>query len=345
MTRCNSIPFRVAIYLCLVFLLYFSQAMAQSSTQIILLETMDVDVVTDRSHWFKVQLEELGYIQGRTLELTTLKAGGSLERAEILLKNALKNSKPDLVVTNATLASQVAAKILEGTNIAQLFVTVADPVGAGLVERIGVPSGRNITGRVHNISIDTKIKLVLQLIGNKVKSRPIRFGYIHLNYPSAIGDLKRLNAAAEQNDIVFVPYKIEYRYVSEKMDDLLKDLSIGIKQLDGKIDFLWDPLDPFAESTQYHDMIQSDANVPVVFGVNEISARLGALMFVAPEPEADGREVAILADRILKGEKPGSIPVIPPFKFRLGVNLTTAEKMGILVPPDILKLAGKNVYR
>jgi len=69
------------------------------------------------------------------------------------------------------------------------------------------------------------------------------------------------------------------------------------------------------------------------------------LMFVAPEPEADGREVAILADRILKGEKPGSIPVIPPFKFRLGVNLTTAEKMGILVPPDILKLAGKNVYR
>lgn len=345
MVGCYFIPFRVAIYSCVVFFLCLSQAMAQDSKQILLLETMDVQVVRDRSHWIKVQLAELGYIQGSNLDLITLKAGGNSERAEFLLKNALKKSKPDLVVTNATLASKSAAKLLKGTGIPQLFMTVADPVGAGLVEKTGVPSGKNITGRVHNISIDIKIKLVLKLIGNIVKHRPIRFGYIHLKYPSAIGDIKRLNAAAEKNNIVFVPYEIEYREFPQKIDDLLNDLLIGLKKLDGKIDFLWEPLDPFAESSRYNTMMQSKASVPIAFGVNEKSVRLGALMFIAPDAEADGREVGILADRILKGENPGSIPVIPPLKFRLGINLTTAEKMGIVVHPDILKLAGENVFR
>jgi putative ABC transport system substrate-binding protein len=132
------------------------------------------------------------------MNLTVLKANGSSQLAESQLKASLREKKPNLVVTNATLASKAAVRILKGTNIPQLFVTVSDPVGSKIVEKIGVPTGKNITGRVHNITRETKVKLVLQLIGNKVKKRPIRYGYIHSTYPSSMGDIQKLKALAEK---------------------------------------------------------------------------------------------------------------------------------------------------
>ena len=68
-------------------------------------------------------------------------------------------------------------------------------------------------------------------------------------------------------------------------------------------------------------------------------------MHITPNLEAAGREVALLADKILKGKDPGQIPVTPPLKFDLGFNLSTALKLKIVIPPDMLKLAGKNIYR
>ncbi len=331
-------------FLLVSFLIQPSGAAGKFKT-IILLETMDVKVVIDRSHWFQVQMKELGYKEGINMELIILKAKGNYPLAESLLKNVLEKRKPDLVLSNATLASQAAKKLLKGTNIPQLFFTVADPVGAGLVESIGPSTGKNITGRVHNITRETKVKLVLRLIGAQIKTRPIRFGYIHSNYSSSMGDLNELEKIAKKNkDITFIPYEIEYKDFPENIDYMLKEMSKGLKQLDGKIDFLWEPLGPFAESIKYNEILKQEATVPVVYGVNRDSLQIGALINIEPDAEAEGREVGLLADRILNGEAPGDIPVIPPIKFNLGVNLTTAQKMNIVIPPDILKLAKGNIF-
>ncbi len=328
------------------FLLQPSLGVAGKLKYIILLETMDVKVVRDRSHWFQVQMKDLGYKEGINMELIVLKAKGNYQLAESLLKDALDKGKPDLVLSNATLASQAAAKLLKGTNISQLFFTVADPVGAGLVENIGQSTGKNITGRVHNISRETKVKLVLRLIEAKTQARPIRFGYIHSTYPSSMGDLRQLEKIAKKNEkITFVPYEIQYKDFPESIDYMLKELSKGLKQLDGKIDFLWEPLGPFAENIKYNELLKEEATVPVVYGINRESLQVGALINIEPDAEAEGREVGLLADRILNGEDPGDIPVIPPIKFNLGVNLTTAQKMNIVIPPDILKLAKGNLFR
>jgi len=151
--------------------------------------------------------------------------------------------------------------------------------------------------------------------------------------------------AAKDKNIAYVPYEIQYREFPDNIDPMLKDLSIGLKQLEGKIDFIWAPLGPFAESAEYNKLVQTQSSVPMIFGVNKQSVQLGALLFIEPDAEAEGREVGVLADRILKGERAGSIPVIPPLKFKMGINLTTAQKMDIVVPPDILELIGKNIYR
>ena len=341
----NSALLQIAICSFFLLLSNSSLGMEKDFKRIILLESMDVKVVRERSYWFAVQLRDLGYREGVNMELLVLKANGSAERAESLLQEALEKGSPDLVVSNATLASVATAKLLKATSIPQLFITVSDPVGAGLVEKTGIPSGKNITGRVHDISKETKVKLVLRLIKDKVKTRPIRFGYIHSSYPSSVSDIRQLNAIAASNmDITFVPYQIAYKQYPQHIDYMLEELSKGVKKLEGNIDFFWEPLGPFAESIEYNKLLQSAASVPVVYGVNRQSSQTGALMYLAPDPEAEGREVGGLADNILKGEPAGEIPVIPPVKFNLGINVTTAQKMNIVIPPDILKLAKENIF-
>lgn len=345
--RCfDSVLFKSTISSCLMVLLFASLCMGNDFNRILLLETMDVKVVTDRSHWLLLQLKELGYREGINMKLTVLKAKGNYQLAESLLKEYLEKNNPDLVISNATLASKAASRILKDTAIPQLFVTVSDPVGAGLVDKIGVSSGKNITGRVHNITREIKINIVLRLIGDKIKTRPIRFGYLYSSYASSVNDLRQLKAiAAKNNNITYIPYKIQYREFPDNVDQMLKDLSIGLKELEGKIDFLWAPFGPFAESAGYNKLVQTQTSVPMIFGVNEKSVQSGALLFMAPDSEAEGREVGILADRILKGEQAGRIPVIPPLKFKMGINFTTAQKMDIVVPPDLMELIGKNIYR
>ncbi len=72
-------------------------------------------------------------------------------KAEQLLRKAIAAKRPVLVVTNATLASQVARRVLEGSGTPMIFMTVSDPVGAGLIREIGVSTGTFVTGRVHTI--------------------------------------------------------------------------------------------------------------------------------------------------------------------------------------------------
>jgi len=344
--RRNALKLFFVFLFIITFLIPLSSVVASQSKYIILLETMDVKEVTDRSHWLQVQMKELGYDEGINMELVVLKAKGNYQLAESLLKNAIKKRKPDLVLSNATLASQTAAKLLDGTNIPQLFFTVSDPVGAGLVKSIGPSTGKNITGRVHSVVREIKVKLVLRLIEDQIKTRPIRFGYIHTTYASSMGDLHHLKKIAEKNkEIVFIPYEIPYKDFPKNIDYMLKELSKGLKELDGKIDFLWEPKGPFAESIEYNKLLKEETTVPVVYGANKLSSQAGALIYLAADAESDGREVALLADRILNGEDPGDIPVIPPIKFNLGINLTTAQKLNIIVPPDILKLAKGNLFR
>ena len=96
---------------------------------------------------------------------------------------------------------------------------------------------------------------------------------------------------------------------------------------------------------KYTQTLLENSNVPIVLGTKLDSVKMGALMHVTPNLEASGRETALLADKILKGEDPGQIPVAPPLHFDVGLNLTTALRLKIVIPPDMLQLAGEHVYR
>lgn len=312
--------------------------------RIFLLETMPVPVVLEHSKWFINELNNLGYNKGKNLDLIVLQANGDRLRAKQILRKAIEKTPPDIVVTNATLASQAAMKVLKDTQIPMVFMTVSDPVGAGIIRKIGVPTGLNITGRVHMINRETRINMAMQLAGRKTSQKPIGIGFIHSTYPSAVGDFKRLQSAGNRKDIIFHPYEIDYKEVPEGIPEMLEDVVQGIAFLEDRIDFWWEPSGPLGELTEYTQLLVERSKRPIIMGTKIKSVMLGALMHLTPSIEGSGREVARIVDAVLKGRHPGSIPPLPPADFDIGVNLGTAVKYGIVIPPDILKLAGDNVF-
>ena len=250
------------------------------------------------------------------------------------------------MVTNATLASQVAAPILAEAKIPQLFFTVSDPVGAGLIEEIGVPTGANITGRVFTLPRETKLEMVMRLVGQKISGRPVRFGFIHADYSSARGDLEMLAAEGRRRgDAVFRGRAVPYRKVPDGLPEMMADVTNAVRALEDQVDFWFEPSGPLGELPAYTRILLEISEKPVAFGTHLESVRMGALLHLTPDMEQSGRETAALADAILNGRPPGEIPATPPSAFQLGVNLGTALKMGIVIPPDILALAGEDVFR
>jgi putative ABC transport system substrate-binding protein len=323
-----------------------SIARADDFKRLILIETMPVPSVLEHSKWFQIQLMEMGYKESQNLELTILKAAGDRRLAQRLLVAELEKGMPDLVVTIATLASQVAVKVMKGKDVPILFFQVSDPIGAGLIKKINTPTGTNITGKVFTVSRNAKIEMLMRLVGQTPVEKPIRFGLIHSNYPSALGDIRELKKIEKgRADLVFVPYVIPYSKVPEGLPAMIEATGKAIKLMAGKVDYWVEPMGPLAETAAYTKVLLKNSNIPLILGTKMESVKLGALMHVTPNIETSGREIGILAAKILEGLNPSQVPVTPPSEFDLGFNLTTALRLNIVIPPDMLWLAGENVYR
>jgi putative ABC transport system substrate-binding protein len=311
--------------------------------QVIIIETMPVRAVTEQSRWCVAELTKLGTGTGPPPHIKIIKAMGSRNRATSLLKAAVADQKPDVVVTFATLASQAAHEVLGNTDIPIAFFTVSDPVGAGLVKEIGKPTNTNVTGRVFTLDRERKIKMLLRLVKNR--DRPVRFGIIHSDYPSAMGDVKALKQIASTDENVdFISVSVPYRPMPDGLDEMLNDVKKAISTLENRINFWWQPSGPLGEVPQYTDLLISESQIPIAYGNTVMSVKKGALLTLNPDFEAGGKEAAKIVYAILKGANPGDIPVVPPAGFHLGVNLKTALTLGVVIPSDMMMLAEGNIF-
>jgi putative tryptophan/tyrosine transport system substrate-binding protein len=319
---------------------------AESPPKVVVIETMPVPAVLEQSAAFRNALVRLPRHQGSPPKIRLLEANGDHAKAEALLRNELKAGRPDLVVTFATLATQAAHGLLQGTDIPILFAVVADPVGAGVIREAGKPSGTNITGRIHTIDRRTKLELVLRLLKPRFGNRPVRFGIIHSSYQSAVGDVRELKAiAARRDDVEFITHEIPYATMPEGLPKMLEQTARAIKTLESQIDFWWQPTGPMAETTDYTQVFLAQSRKMIAFGNTAASVKLGALLAATPDPNKAGQELAQLAEALLSGTPAGSLPVVPSAGYTLSLNLTTALGEKLVVPSDLLELAGQNIYR
>ncbi len=311
----------------------------------VVLETMTLPFLQGTTSWLRRSLTKLGYPDGEKIKYTVLNANGNFENAQSLLSKTMSDQKIDLVVSVATLASRASRKLLDGTDIPQIFAVVADPVSEGFVSEIGAASGSNITGRTHVVPASAKLSIVSQSLAAITKTKPFRVAILRSTYPSAVSDAQKLIAGAEQfQNLVLTDLVFDYMSGDVGRSSMRRDAETLLLENKSSIDGIWLATGPNQLDAEFIKRVGSHG-VPIVFVGSTIGIELVGLIGLQSSAEVNGRSVAGVVASVLKGVPAGDIPVIRPERFKAGMNLSTAEKMGVIVPVEVLELVGGNIYR
>ncbi len=279
-----------------------------------------------QSKWtaaFVQRMREHGWIEGRTVATEYRWADGRSERfAEIAAE--FVRLKVSVIVTAGT-AAVVAAK--QATSVIPIvFATAGDPVGTGLVASLARPGG-NVTG-LSNQSADLAGKR-LELLREVVPS--LRRLAILANVGSPIGVLEMREAQAAARTLGFEVATVEIRRA--------QDIAPAFDALKGRADALYVCGDPLVTTNRIRiNTLALGARLPTMHGQGDNVEAGGLMSYGANYPDLH-RRAADYVDKILRGAKPGDIPVEQPTKFDLVINLTTAKVLGLTVPPSLLARA------
>jgi putative tryptophan/tyrosine transport system substrate-binding protein len=274
---------------------------------------------------FREGLRDAGFVEGRNLAIAFRWADGRYESLPALAAE-LVDLRVALIFAAGGPPTAFAVKAATST-IPIVFSAVSDPVEIGLVPSLNQPGG-NITGMaVFNATLAGKrVELTKELIPtaavigyllNPVDQMSAVESRDALAAARALGiDLKILNASSEED--------VETAFAA--MANLRADALVVAGE-------------PFFDSKRERIVALAARNgVASVYAWREYVLAGGLISYGTDLPESY-REAAIYAGRILKGEKPTSLPVKQPTKFRLAVNLKTAKALGLTVPPTLLARA------
>ena len=270
---------------------------------------------------FRQGLRDAGYAEGRDVVIEWRSAAGDYARIPALAAE-LVQSKVDVVVVNGTPATR-AAKHATST-IPIVMVLVADPVGSGLVANLAHP-GENITG-LSMMAIELIAKR-LQLLKETIP-RLTRVAVIgnpdNPLQPKMVEDLK---AGAPS-------LAIELKFVGARTPEQFHPAFSALSQAHAQALYvIGDPFF-FAHRTTLLKLV-SKARLPCIYAERNFVDE-GGLMSYGPNLGDEFRRSAGYVDKILKGAKPGDLPIEQPTKFELVVNLKTAKALGITIPESIL---------
>jgi ABC-type uncharacterized transport system substrate-binding protein len=272
---------------------------------------------------FVQRLRELGWIEGRNVAIEVRWAQGLSERlAEIAAE--LVRLKVDVILTHTTPAV-LAAK--QATSLIPIvFATSGDPVGTGVVASLARPGG-NVTG-LSSQATDTVGKR-LELLREVVPSLRRLAILANVGNPASVLQMREAQAAASTLGLIVEAAEIRRA----------EDIGSAFEALKGRTDALNVVPDPLVNANRVRiNTLALGARLPTMHNFREYVESAG-LMSYGPNRSDAFRRAADLVDKILRGAKPGDIPVEQPTKFDLVINLTTAKALGLEVPPTLLARA------
>jgi putative tryptophan/tyrosine transport system substrate-binding protein len=268
------------------------------------------------------RLRELGWIEDRTVAIEYRGTEGHNERAAEIAAEFVRR-KVDVIVTAGT----TAAAVKEATAVIPIvFTAAADPVGTGLVASLARPGG-NATGLSIQL-IDTAGKR-LELLREIVPGIGRLAILANVGAPGAVLELRDVQAKAKTLGLATTTLEIRRN----------EDVAPAFAALKERVDALYVCVDPLAITNRTRiSTLALGARLPTIHAVREF-VEAGGLVSYGPSFPAFYRRAAELVDKILRGEKPGEIPVEQPTKFDLVVNLVTAQALGLEIPPTLLARA------
>jgi ABC-type uncharacterized transport system substrate-binding protein len=274
---------------------------------------------------FRQGLRDLGYVEGQSVVIEDRWADGRSERFPALIAELI-GLKVDVIVQASTPGALAAKKAT--STVPVVFWGVSDPVGIGVVATLGRPGG-NMTGLVLGFEDGLAGKWV-ELLREAVPKVTHLAVLWNPEAGGAESRVKELHTAA--GVLKLTPHVFEARNVNE-FDGAFAAMARA--HLGGLI-VVPDPL-----TLRHRDQIvrlAAQTRLPATYGFLEF-ARAGGFIAYGPSVADQARRAAAYVDKILKGAKPGDLPVEQPTKFELVINLKTAKALGLTIPPSLLARA------
>ena len=266
-------------------------------------------------------LQELGYVEGRDLEIVYRYADGDYTRLPALADELVK-LKPQVVVSAP--ATGVLAVNRAAPTIPIVGAALIDPVGFGLAASLARPGGK-VTGIMQ--TLDTlpgkQLELMLQVMPG-VK----RIGLL-VNIDSAFRKITQRNAetAAAALAVELVPVEVR---VPDDLDGAFRKLA------DERVEIVLVPVDAmFLTERRRIAELAAAARLPSMYSSRE-HVEVGGLMSYNINTRDSWRRSATYVDKILKGAAPGELPIELPTKVHLVVNLRTVKALGLTIPESFL---------
>ena len=273
---------------------------------------------------FSQGLAETGWIIGRNARIDYRWHQGNAEAARAYAAELLALT-PDIILASG-IKGAIAVKQLTRT-VPIVFVNMADPVGNGIVDSLARPGG-NVTGFMpFDFSFGGKLLDLLKEIAPHVSRVAV---FRDETNPVGIANFGVIQAMATSAGLQVTPVSVR------NSDEIASAVEAFAHSPNGGAIVTGTAL-----YTVHRDLILkliARYKLPTVYN-DRISVANGGLMSYGPDRADMYRRAAGYVDRILKGEKPGDLPVQVPTKYELVVNLKTAKALGLTVPQSLLARA------
>jgi putative ABC transport system substrate-binding protein len=272
---------------------------------------------------FKASLRDLGWRENETIDIDERWADGDFSRIAGLA-NELVQLRPDVIAATGT--GEAKALQFATRDIPVVFLQVLDPISSGVVTSISRPGG-NITGFAQGPQILWSKRL--GLLTEMIRRQPRHLAW--LGNPGNSGSAPNWADAQE----AAARAGAELTRIDVSRAEQLEGAFKGIKGLDGllvQFDFL------FAVQRSRIAELAAEARVPAIYE-NRTQVLAGGLMSYGGDLRENYRHGAVYVDRILKGARPGDLPVVQASRFELILNSGAAKALGLTIPDNLLARA------
>lgn len=270
-------------------------------------------------------LAELGYINGKNLDLKIDNAQGDTILAN-QISARLVSLNPDVVVGNPTITAQSFVKYAKEGKVKLVFTSVTDPVGAKIVNRLDQP-GDNVTGVSNFVALEPQIEMF-----QKIKPTMKKLGFLY--NPGELNSITLLNMLKE----ICPRYGLEVIGITASKTSEVYQSAVKLSLL---VDAIFISNDNMALSALKTIIKAANAQQIPVFVSDTDIVKDGALAALGPNQYEIGKQTARLIAKILEGEDINKMNVEFPKGTELFLNQSTAAKLGIVFPKELLAKADK----
>jgi putative tryptophan/tyrosine transport system substrate-binding protein len=275
--------------------------------------------------YFPASMRNLGYVEGTNL-LVERRVSDNLSPDHLrTVAQKLVALGVDLIFVDSTPAALAAKSATERLPV--VFAALADPVGTGLVASLSRPGG-NVTGTtIMTRDVMAKRVQLLKEAASAVSTVAIFWNPTHPHGPVQIKDAE---AAVAQLRLKAQRVPVRRAEEVDSAFDMVGKRGFGLLITDDTL---------LVNQSERLAALASERGLPAISGGLGAFVERGGLMAYGPSLVEQFQGAAVFVDKILKGAKPGDLPIEQPTKFELVINLKTAKALGLTIPPSLLQRA------